>query len=1106
MELNQTEQEPQQLLWRSNSQPESMVTVTLGRVMNTLLTARPKKLHDSISRLSPDDKMASLGSLDESLWFLYKYVRDAAEREEILDEVLVPMIEHSLKSKESKHGGQAMIILNWLFKDELLFQVLATNLANIIVRKDDRYITLGWCTLVRALLEYDTITDQHLVTGISEKYDALLKILCSCIPHLSYIVNKGSTTQDGFELPSRLSLSAADCFLSLTEALTKRPRVSSDRQKSSNFKASVTPAPCEKKEKLAHKTSEISNMEMEFLLWDHLQELISLVQRLLAWSRKSRPLHAKGLEKVLKWLKEIKGHYGGIQAEAGSKILRTGAILLSSCWKHYCMLLHLEDHKSFKHCRELLDQYLSGIQYITDNHSKEQMASKDGGVETRKFFLNCMCLLLGRFDGKKFESIVSEYRTQMSYVLLPQLQCHDEDVIEGVVCIFKRALFKPNHSPGNSLTDTRQMDSVLPLLLNLLDEQDGTARAVVKLIAEYCSISVDVHCLEEVLIRLTSGNTIQRKNSLDVISELVCIFSRSINANSHLAWQDIANKLLDRLTDEDDVIREQTSNLLPLIDPSLVLPGVVRLVYSSDGKVQSSACEACIGVLKYHNKFEVICVLLDCLSNLNQIQELPETDGCLEEGAKLDTDRIFKLIPQWAKSVQDWNSLVGSLIDKMFAEPSNVIIVRFLNCISEYLMEAIDVVLHRVLSQMRGQKEIDQSFIKLGSGTYKSDESERNYQSLFERLCPLLVIRLLPLRIFDDLNLSIMYGQLLNELTTNEYGDINTNGHECVAAFLLNRAFSTFEFQDVRKLAAELCGRIHPQVLLPIACSQLEHAAGLKDILKMKVCLFSVCASIKIRGKDSISNPAMIRIRNTLEAVLLWPSLVDDEVHKAQLGCVECLALMICAELQSPELRKDFTSVNKIAGKSVDPGNAVSRNCVLEHVVLHIVHDENKGISESNLGCGISALHGPMLLSFRLCMVNVLISACQKISYFGKKPFAQNSVPVLIHSAERVIDPDIGAACIQFLFSAVYHLKSAVLPYSSDLLKLALKFLGKESEKEKIAGVKLMTALMATEDVIPESILSEGLLEARSLFSSISLTDPSLDLRQLCNKLMSCLT
>lgn len=36
------------------------------------------------------------------------------------------------------------------------------------------------------------------------------------------------------------------------------------------------------------------------------------------------------------------------------------------------------------------------------------------------------------------------------------------------------------------------------------------------------------------------------------------------------------------------------------------------------------------------------------------------------------------------------------------------------------------------------------------------------------------------------------------------------------------------------------------QVLLPIACSQLEHAAGSKDILKMKACLFSVCTLIVV--------------------------------------------------------------------------------------------------------------------------------------------------------------------------------------------------------------------------------------------------------------------
>ncbi|KAL5810617.1 hypothetical protein ACOSQ4_027185 [Xanthoceras sorbifolium] len=1110
METRKKEQQQHQLLWKAKAEPESMVTVTVGRVMSTLLTTRPRRLYDSISSLSPDRKTTSLGSLDESLWFLHKYMRDAAEREELLDEILVPMIEHSLRSKETKHGGQAMILLNWLFKDELLSQVLASNLANIILRKDDRYVTLGWCTLVRGLLEHENVTDQQLVNGIREKYDALLKILCPCIPHLSYIVCKGSTMQDGFELPSRLSVSAADCFLSLTEALIKKPTVSSDRQNTSNLKAvdqpitSIASATCEKKVKPAQESSEHSSLEREFLLWNHLQDLISLVQRLLAWSRKGRPLHAKGLEKVLKWLQEIKRHHGSIQDEAGSRFLKTGALLLSSCWKHYSVLLHLDDHKFSKHWKELLDQYLAGIQYYTDHYSEVHMESEDGGLKTRKFFLNCICLLLGRFDGKKFESVLLEYGTQMSHILLSQLHCDDEEVIDGVVCILKAVLLKPNYSSGSCLTDTRQMDSVILFLLHLLDEQDGAARAIVMLIAEYCSINADGHCLQEILKRLSSENAIQRRNAIDVLSELIHISSHSVNAQSHLAWQEIANHLLERLGDEETVICEQTSNLLPMIDPSLVLPALVRLIYSSDEEVQSSASEACIGVLKHHSqKFEVICMLLDCLSNLNQSLDIPETVRSTREGSKLDSDRVLRLIPQWSKSVQDWNFLVGPLIDKMFAEPSNAIIVRFLSYISEHLAEAADVVLYRVLLQMRGQKE-NERFSKWECGTSTSEESVKMQQYLFEHLCPLLIIKLLPLRVFDDLSSSIIYGRLLNAITAHGYGNINIIDHNCVAALLLNRAFSKFELEDVRKLAAELCGRIHPQVLFPINCSQLNHAVGSQDILKIKACLFSICTSIVVRGKYSILHPAMLEIRKMLEAVLLWPSLDEDEVYKAQHGCIDCLALMICAELQSPDFSEDLTSVkSNIVKKSGDHGDAVTRNSVLTYVVHHIIHDKKEIISNSKLGCENCAIEALMPLSFRLCMVNVLISACQKISDPGKKPFARKALPLLIHFAEVLVNPEIRVGCIQFLFSAVYHLKSAVLPYSSDLLKLSLKFLRKGSEKERMAGAKLMASLMGSEDSILESI-SGDLVEARDVLSSITSKDPYL--RQVSEKLLACLT
>ena len=57
---------------------------------------------------------------------------------------------------------------------------------------------------------------------------------------------------------------------------------------------------------------------------------------------------------------------------------------------------------------------------------------------------------------------------------------------------------------------------------------------------------------------------------------------------------------------------------------------------------------------------------------------------------------------------------------------------------------------------------IDESVLSRCEGrTSTNDDPVKMQQSLFERLCPLLIIRMLPLRIFDDLNLSAMYDKLL---------------------------------------------------------------------------------------------------------------------------------------------------------------------------------------------------------------------------------------------------------------------------------------------------------------------------------------------------------
>ncbi|XP_042514637.1 uncharacterized protein LOC122089182 isoform X2 [Macadamia integrifolia] len=1000
----------EELIWQSDT--NSMLSTKIGQVMNMLLTSRPRKLEVAITRLGSTLQRSSGVSLEESLSFLRTYIRDAVDKKESLDQILVPMIENSLKCKDSNHCSQAMILLNWLFQDEPLFQALASSFGEIIVKMEDHYIALGWCTMMHGLVDYEISMNKFSNSGIRERCNILLKILCPSMPRLSSILCTESGIQDGFELPTRLSVAAADCILVLTIALTKKALISevssSGKKLAGSADRLITPVHStggEKRAKAVGRYPQVSeNMELEFLLWDHLDELIILVQRLQAWSRKGRPLHAKGLEGVLKWLQEIKGHYTLVQEEAGAKTVKTGVLLLSSCWKHYGLLLQLQDRRVSQNYGELLNQYISGIQLYMDEYTEENLKNQDGGVETRKFFLNCISLLLGRLDSKRFEITMSEYGLPISSLLFSQLQSTDEDVIEGSVCILREIILKAKYSSStqSSLPDTQHMEAVLTLLLNLLDERDSPARAVVLLTAECCTINRDGQCLKDVLKRIASKNLSQRRNALNVISELVRMSLESEDLLSPQMWQDIAEHLLECLGDEELMIHVEASNLFPKIDPFLVLPTLVRLVYSPDERVQSSASNAVAAVLKYHNQnVRVIVMLLDCLSNLCQSLNLSKAPGEME-GSKLDTDRVLRLIPEWSKSVQNWNIMIEPLVDKMFADPSNAIIIRFLSCISEHLADAADIVLVHVLSYMKRQKEIDEEILTgWKSGTYTEDESVKLQHPLFDRLCPLLIIRILPLRVFNDLNSSAMYGQLLNQITVNGIRDFNIQSNECLAAFLVNRAFHKFEFEDVRKLAAELCGRIHPQVLFPIILSQLENAIVSRDLLKMKACLFSVCTSLVVWGWDSTLHTLMWKIRKILEMVLIWPSLDGDEVSKAQHGCIDCLALMICAELQAPMSSKDSIWNNSSIEEETSSGGA--GNFFLTYVIQGLVNDNcefgprTKLDGDSGL-VGNTSDHVP--LSFRLCMANVVISACQKISSASKKPFAQRIVPILIHSVE----------------------------------------------------------------------------------------------------------
>lgn len=99
---------------------------------------------------------------------------------------------------------------------------------------------------------------------------------------------------------------------------------------------------------------------------------------------------------------------------------------------------------------------------------------------------------------------------------------------------------------------------------------------------------------------------------------------------------------------------------------------------------------------------------------------------------------------------------------------------------------------------------------------------------------------------------------------------------------------------------------------------------------------------------------------------------------------------------------------------------ASSRIAVHTYVIRLLTCDTNEYISSSKVIVNGRMLEATQALSFRLCMANVLISACQKISDSGRKSYAQRILPPIINSFE---------VCSCELQPRRFLLLGAILPY-----------------------------------------------------------------------------
>ncbi|KAG6556390.1 hypothetical protein Mapa_002333 [Marchantia paleacea] len=1326
----------------SRSSSGRVKLLSLGRVLNILLNAEPRELEKVRGQLKSRSRPKS--AVGKAALALIDHVVDTNSSGSSVEQIFVPVLEHVVKSKEHSNRKRSVCILQSVLESDEVGVIAASSLAAIIATQElHNRVKLGWCVIVREVVQ--GWSGQR--SPDSPLHKETFAILVSCVQSLTNVVCVASVKEDSKSVPTRLSIAAADCILAVTKVIAVGTTSEPEDNPKESFdtghqrKPLITPietipddvrnvhmAPDDvnnfpsTSSRDLFCTSERRNMA----LWEQLDNLVSLVSVLYEWNYRSRPLFAKGLQRVQKRLRSLASYRDSLQhqgPEMGD--ISIGAEVLVACWQHYSGLLMTEDKALHNHPHPVLQHWFGALQYYmeeTEKSDTEEDTRKS--QELRAYALACLALTLGRLDARRLEAILEEFEPQLLNVLFSQLRGGDNTIVELAVGILRAILFRqslsaPASDAGFSVS---RLETVVPMLMEMLDTRDTAARAVVLLLAEYFA-APEATELETLFSRLDVEESSQRRNALDVLTELVSICTRNADMINSNFSQTIAMHLFKRLGDTELTNRAEASALFASLDPSFTLPTLVKLLYSSDGRVRSAASASVLSVLIQKPDRRVIEELLDCVTKM--VKQHPtkteNSDGGAvggtnnSDGSPPDVERVMRLIPDWASKVEDWNNIIPFLLKKTFDEPSNAVMPRFLSSISRELAENTHTLFPLLLKKLQHQSQLTEAFISKVS----EDNSGSMANHLFERLSPLLVLRVLPLSAFNDISCKELYGGLTSVLAGS--GTLDSNMAECVTDHLLNRACGGFEFEDVRKVASEITGRLVPEIMLPLVTAQLEDATICQDLLRVKACLYALCTTLVIRSKESVNHSLMGHIRKILSSILLWPCVVEDkafsEVAKAQHGCIDCLALMICAETQIPketlvaeessafstagvesdageepmteklssnletsrpllqiveerslaelpeetfskpspikagiqliqklpeseqlrrtafprkevsQLSREITKAEKakkeLSNKRIlfldrlseleqhtgerfgEPQHAseptdsledvpeLERNYQLaiekgrkekheipvkskllleelpdlerseergkentpqgvarkgfqpkllieelspsdfsrrkplkganinyhQHAVLVDVVDCLTGHSKklpwstlngdldgSGLGC-VTRGTGIVPIAFRICMANVLISACQKVPLAARTNVAAKMIPPVATFIQMSSDSKLKAACLQVLFTAVYHLKAyAVMPFASFLMTLSLAAVQSRGPlEERMGGAKLLASLLASEEVMVRE-LAPHLLDAQVALSSISRIDSSPDLRMLCQKLLSCLS
>ncbi|XJO75176.1 hypothetical protein BDV3_005895 [Batrachochytrium dendrobatidis] len=552
----------------------------------------------------------------------------------------------------------------------------------------------------------------------------------------------------------------------------------------------------------------------------------------------------------------------------------------------------------------------------------------------RDFMLKLIqtCAVLAAVSQEQIDTVVSSLLVQQQLLKLISVSIHQTqskqlrslafDLLRQTLVALDSGMFTSIMDPLAAMFCIENNESVHQLYdISLLQDIAGV-------IAEFAVIHPQA-ALKDMFVLLSSESMAVRQNGLFILQQVLELNKEQIKSNPHFKIRQVT------LAE----FHEQVVYIFSMMDPLLVIPTLAEKLFSRDeheqftsesilvqlllcSNPQLSALEIFIEYIRVMNAQKPYCrpPKYDSPAQIGRLPiQTPTSSNTHDTVTKID--RLFRVFSKCVEKIDEQaDDLISILVQKLYGCPSDPLLVRILSSFIPVLLQSSS----SCIKVIRICINIMSTQPRLAENLLLSEIPNAVETVLFARLCPLLILKMIPLEALDRLpylepfDEPKDYWQMDSSYKSDDDGYTSCSAlSDCMlisrlADCLLVRIEYPLEFEDVQKLACQVIAQLPLWYIThSLFVTKLDKVIFSSNLRCTRLIIFIGCHAVMARSSfGTMENEMLKSLGSRMFLTIAWkPDLSlaigceanekETILSKIQSGSIELLSLIICNEAKS---------------------------------------------------------------------------------------------------------------------------------------------------------------------------------------------------------------